>query len=766
MKNLTIIIAILFSTLVFSQQSNLYYSSPYLEINSSYSNHELTNRTDETPLDTLIFNILDKINPDSIKQTIQGLQDFGTRFMLAPNRKEVASWIQNKYLSYGITNTVIDSFQTHTIYNGTNVNTDTVTWQYNVIATFEGKHNPDNVYMTSGHYDSYTNDDPMNIAPGADDDASGVAAAVEIGRVIMETGFEPNSTIKLAAFAAEELMNYSDESGSSYYANSAVSNNENIVFYITNDMIATSEAITDWKFDLLNHDSIHWATNLGMYVSNKYTSLTPTNIEQGDYGADDYPFYLVGIPALFFMEDEFSPYYHSNNDLVEHCNMDYCAEVTKVTAAMLVHASETPLNICNYFISNPGDGNTLIPTWKANNENDLAGYHVYIGTESGIYDTVYTTADTSYIISDLNADLYYFIGVSAFNNDGHETPIWEKTDAPVIVSMDNGILIVNDSEGGFLNPSNEDIMQFYDSLCINFQHEQLDVTTLESVPLGTLGQYSSILWHINNFQWVNPALQKSTDALRNFMNLGGHVFLTIFKPGKNIDNVRNYPATYEEGSFLYDCAHVASSENDVNRWFSGAYPANETYGSIYIDSVKITALNHCIPYVEAMTPTSGGEIIYLYDTNFDTTMVQGSYYGQAVGIENSGPDKNMVIISFPLFYTEYSQARALVYNVMHDKFGETYLEIEQYHSTSANNITTFPNPAINEFSFILDPAEHKIIDIKFFSLDGKIIKVISKTQISDKKQIMKVDISDIKSGIYVLQVISNKKIFTNKILKL
>ena len=55
--------------------------------------------------------------------------------------------------------------------------------------------------MTSGHYDSFSTDDPMNIAPGADDDASGVAAAIEIARIINATGFEPNSTIKLAAFA-------------------------------------------------------------------------------------------------------------------------------------------------------------------------------------------------------------------------------------------------------------------------------------------------------------------------------------------------------------------------------------------------------------------------------------------------------------------------------------------------------------------------------------------------------------------------------------
>ena len=51
-----------------------------------------------------------------MRQTIQSLQDFGTRFMLAPNRKEVANWIREKYISLGINNTVIDSFQTHSVF--------------------------------------------------------------------------------------------------------------------------------------------------------------------------------------------------------------------------------------------------------------------------------------------------------------------------------------------------------------------------------------------------------------------------------------------------------------------------------------------------------------------------------------------------------------------------------------------------------------------------------------------------------------------------
>ena len=101
--------------------------------------------------------------------------------------------------------------------------------------------------------------------------------------------------------------------------------------------------------------------------------------------------------------------------------------------------------------------------------------------------------------------------------------------------MDKGILIVCGSEGGISNPATEEIMQFYDSLCYNFEHEQINASGMEYLSLGTIGEYSTIFWHIDNHQVQNNVLNKSTDALRNFLDLGGHVFLTVFKPGKVIE---------------------------------------------------------------------------------------------------------------------------------------------------------------------------------------------------------------------------------------
>ncbi len=147
--------------------------------------------------DPIIQSILSDINPDSIGSVMQSLQDFGTRYALANNHRNVAVWIQNKYLSYGLSSVTLDSFYT-----------SVTGWQYNVVATMTGTAHPDTVYIVGGHYDSYAGGTNYSNAPGADDNASGTAAAMEIARVLQTRGYQPRCTVKFMAFAAEELGLY------------------------------------------------------------------------------------------------------------------------------------------------------------------------------------------------------------------------------------------------------------------------------------------------------------------------------------------------------------------------------------------------------------------------------------------------------------------------------------------------------------------------------------------------------------------------------
>ena len=105
----------------------------------------------------------------------------------------------------------------------------------NVIATLEGVDaaNAGRIYIVSGHYDSRNseNDNVTDPAPGANDDASGAAVALECARVLSQHKFP--ATIVFIAFAGEEQGLY----GSAHYAAAAKSAKLDIAAVLNNDIV-------------------------------------------------------------------------------------------------------------------------------------------------------------------------------------------------------------------------------------------------------------------------------------------------------------------------------------------------------------------------------------------------------------------------------------------------------------------------------------------------------------------------------------------------
>jgi hypothetical protein len=79
------------------------------------------------------------INADTLRATLQELQDLGSRFLMNGNKREIATSIMNKFLSYGYTDVRLDSF--YLIINNWNGWADS-SWQYNIVCTFTGSSAP------------------------------------------------------------------------------------------------------------------------------------------------------------------------------------------------------------------------------------------------------------------------------------------------------------------------------------------------------------------------------------------------------------------------------------------------------------------------------------------------------------------------------------------------------------------------------------------------------------------------------------------------
>jgi uncharacterized repeat protein (TIGR01451 family) len=196
----------------------------------------------------------------------------------------------------------------------------------------------DIVYIGCAHYDSIS-DDAYNTAPGADDNASGVAAVLEAARVLSQYRFK--HTLRFVTFAAEEQGLI----GSYYYVAETRSAGTDIGGVINHDMIA-------WDSDGDDVMEIHvgtWSNSQALgtaylnAISTYGISLVPEYITSGASTlSDHYRFWSQGYPAMLAAEDsqDFNPYYHQTSDTLDKLDLDYATSFVQTTVATLGELAE------------------------------------------------------------------------------------------------------------------------------------------------------------------------------------------------------------------------------------------------------------------------------------------------------------------------------------------------------------------------------------------------------------------------------------------
>ena len=203
----------------------------------------------------------------------------------------------------------------------------------------------DTIYIVGAHYDSISND-PYNVAPGADDNASGIAGVLETARVLSTYRFK--KTLRFLGFAAEEPGIF----GSQHYAQSARSVGTKINGMIDLDMIA-------WDSNSDNQMDIHAGTrydsqSLGAAILNANSAYTiglqPQYITSGSSRFSDHSrFWDQGYPAVMLIEDyyasssgvkDFNSYYHTTSDTLGRLRLPYAKKFVQATVATLADLAE------------------------------------------------------------------------------------------------------------------------------------------------------------------------------------------------------------------------------------------------------------------------------------------------------------------------------------------------------------------------------------------------------------------------------------------
>jgi hypothetical protein len=414
-----------------------------------------------------IARIVSEIDARNIERTIRKLVSFGTRNSLSeqndPKRGIGAArdWLYAEFQKAAAESGGRMSVEKQTFEQPKAARVPIPTMLTNIVATLKGNQPEavNRVYVVSGHYDSMCTSptDAKCDAPGANDDASGTAAVLEMARVMAKYKFE--ATIIFMTVPGEEqgLL------GSTYFAETAKKNNVDIEAMFTNDIIGSSlggngvrdahtvrvfsegvptnetaaEAMTRRSVGGENDSPARQLARFIKETSERYTpSMKVWMIYRRDRygrGGDHQPFLERGYAAVRFTEPN-EDYHHQHQnvriengvqygDLPQFDDFNYIANVARVNAAALSALALAPARPKNVGLVT-GLSNDTELKWDANTEPDFAGYEiVWRDTTSPVWtNSRWIGTVTSYTMKRLSKDNYFF-GVRAVDKEGNRSQV-------------------------------------------------------------------------------------------------------------------------------------------------------------------------------------------------------------------------------------------------------------------------------------------------------------------------------------------------------
>lgn len=426
-----------------------------------------------------VKSILKEISADSVKGYVEKLASFGTRHALSDTQSDTRGigaarrWIKSEFdrISAESGRTGAEalqvSFDSHRVQPDER-RIDQPVDIVNVVCVIPGSmpEARNRLYYIIGHYDSRNSDemDRTGDAPGANDDASGVAVTMELARVLSKHRFD--ATIVCMPTAAEEQGLI----GATLHANATSEAGKDIRAVLSNDIVGDPSSPFGGRHDRvirvfsegvprhLDDNTVRRIQSLASESDSDSRQLARFIAETGAWhdlpvqamlifrpdrflrGGDHTPFNRLGVPAVrFTVVEENYDRQHQNirtegdvqfGDLPEFVDGKYLAGVAKLNAAAIMHLASAP--------SAPGSARLITEKltpdttlrWVPSPEPDVAGYEiVWRETISPVWTHSKNVGNATEITVPVSKDNHFF-GVRSYDNDGYRSPVAFPIAAP------------------------------------------------------------------------------------------------------------------------------------------------------------------------------------------------------------------------------------------------------------------------------------------------------------------------------------------------
>ena len=415
--------------------------------------------------DFQLYDIIHQISSDRIRKDVITLANFGTRNTFSDtisNTKGIGAatrWIKHSFdsISTQCKGGFEVFYQNNLIRKGVNNRIPRDVLVKNVIAIQRGTLHPDNYVIVSGDIDSRATDvnNAKIDAPGANDNASGLAGVLEAARVLSKYQF--NNSIIYATLSAEEQGLFGGEGFAAFVKEKGW----HIVGILNNDMIGNIDGIDgnidNRSFRIFSEpvspietekernsrrsmggevDGI--SRQLARYVFKMTTTYMPEmkpvmiyRLDRFGRGGQQKPFNDAGYAGVRIMEanENYNRQHQdirvengiSYGDVIAGVNFDYVAKITSVNAITLAGLASAPLTPTHVKIGGAVSASTTL-TWDNVDDSNLIGYKIYWRdtTAPQWQYSKFVGKVNSYKLENVIIDNYFF-GVAAVGKDGNES---------------------------------------------------------------------------------------------------------------------------------------------------------------------------------------------------------------------------------------------------------------------------------------------------------------------------------------------------------
>ncbi len=653
--------------------------------------------------DPAIAAMVSAINADTLRATLQEMQRWGSRFLMNDNKKVIATSLMNKFLSYGYTDVKLDSF--YLIIQNWGGFSDS-SWQYNVICTVPGSSAPEEIYVVGGHWDSICLPDPVNDAPGVNDNGTAVAATLEIARVMKQSGYIPKATICFTLFAAEELGLFGSRSASS----KARFAGTDVRYMLNMDMISNNpENLPEVK--IYQYLGFEWAALVAAEATERYTDLSVVFPQNNmNSGSDSFPYWLNGFPSAYFEEIVFSPNWHFPSDTLGNCNVPY---LTKITGGALATLAEQQLLPYPQNLRAQSSREEITLHWKSTRNSFVKGCNIYRSdSPGGTYQKITSVPVADSVFKDKPATLnkeYYYV-VTTVNNAMEESAFSNEV-LGARFSFCDTLLVISNMKGNKTTP--DSVRAFYDAVLDTIPYKWIDINAVQRINLSILSRYRSILWMSNTLEF-EPLTEENYQAVMAFKDNGGNLLFAGLSPSRFwINGSLTYPFYIPDMLYFHQLFKVDTVDRKLQSMMFRANAVAPGYNTLNIDPLKQMDKNYPgqIYNVDVFSPDPEASIIYRFDSKYDSTTSFGKMKHRPVGLEYMSAGYKSILLSFPLYYLDTNDAREFMHYVVTKKFGYP-VGITPKAPAEPFAMHVFPNPVsdVCNVTFTLDqPGRVKLL---------------------------------------------------------